>query len=88
MTRTVNMDVPDVPSNPTYLEFEFSDGDPSKWPSNTTRVVDNEGCVNYFEYLPLENGKNLQWRMQIGEAVAKDLNLPGAYAVPCYNTDS
>jgi hypothetical protein len=56
MTRTVNMDVPDLPSNPTYLEFEFSDGDPSKWPSETSREVNSEGIVNFSNiYL---------WRME------------------------
>jgi len=85
MTRTVNMSVPDLPSNVTYLEFEVSDGNPSKWPTNNVPVIDSDGTVNYFEHLPLENGKNLQWRMQIGEAVAKDLNLPGRYSISCYN---
>lgn len=81
------MDVPDVPFSPQYLEFKFSDGDPSRWPPNTTRVVDNEGFVNFFECLPLDNGKNLQWRIQIGEAVAKDLNLPGGYSIPLLHSE-
>jgi hypothetical protein len=76
------MDVPDLPPNPKFLEFQYSDGDSSRWPSATTRIVDGDGCINFFEYLPLENGKNLQWRIQIGEAVAKDLNLPGALFNP------
>ena len=71
-----------TPANVSYLEFKYSDGDSSVWPENTARLVDNEGCVNFFEYLPLENAKNLQWRTQIGEAVAKDLNLPGTYIIP------
>ena len=70
-----------TPTNVSYIEFEYSDGDSSVWPENTTRLVDNDGHVNFFEFLPLENAKNLQWRTGIGEAVAKDLNLPGAYSI-------
>lgn len=78
MPRSVSDDY-SLPPNPTYLEFKASDGKTSRWPQNTMRVVDHEGCVNFFELLPLDNGQNIRWRIIIGEAVARILKLPGMF---------
>jgi hypothetical protein len=66
-----------LPANPTWIEFERSDGDENTWPSNTTCVVDHEGHVNFM--LPLEASESVcvKWRIEVGAAVAAALRLPG-----------
>jgi len=83
MSRTVNQEGYVVPPNPEYLEFKTSDGNASRWPaaSATTRIVDNEGSVNYFEHLPLEHPQNIKWRYEVGDALARALKMPGMFVV-------
>ncbi|PPQ91873.1 hypothetical protein CVT25_000748 [Psilocybe cyanescens] len=65
-----------LPANPEYLDFPRTDGDAGTWPPNTTRIVDHEGQVNYYEHVPLEHAQSIRWRMAIGDAVGLKLNLP------------
>lgn len=66
------------PANPTYIDFPRGDGIPSTWPINTTRFVDEEGQVNFFEYLPLSHSQSVRWRMVTANAIANDLQMAGA----------
>lgn len=68
-----------LPANPEYLDFPRTDGDAGTWPPNTTRIVDHEGQVNYYEHVPLEHAQSIRWRMAIGDAVGLKLNLPGEH---------
>jgi len=81
MPQTINQGGYSLPPNPTYLEFKASEGKVSRWPESTTRVVDHEGCVNYFELLGPEHGQHIRWRVLVGEAVARTLKLPGGFSV-------
>jgi hypothetical protein len=66
-----------LPSNPSIVEFERSDGNSGVWPSNTTRVVDHEGCVNYMHAVELDQPIGIKWRVQVGAALGAALNWPG-----------
>ncbi|KAG7093622.1 hypothetical protein E1B28_007286 [Marasmius oreades] len=66
----------ELPPNPTFKEFERSDGNPSLWPANTQRVVDKDGQVNYMEYLPLDHPTAIHWRTGVAKALSKALNWP------------
>ncbi|KDR80717.1 hypothetical protein GALMADRAFT_241134 [Galerina marginata CBS 339.88] len=65
-----------LPPDPEYLDFPRSDGSVSTWPPNTTRVVDHEGHVNYYESLQLEHAQAIRWRVLVGEAAALKMKLP------------
>ncbi|KAI6164586.1 hypothetical protein EDD17DRAFT_1561350 [Pisolithus thermaeus] len=65
-----------LPANPTYIDFSISDGDPSQWPTNTTRVVDSEGHVNYMRPVPLDESLCIKWRCEVGASLAVRLNKP------------
>ncbi|PPQ96276.1 hypothetical protein CVT26_005663 [Gymnopilus dilepis] len=65
-----------LPPDAEYLEFPRSDGTVTTWPGNTTRVVDHEGCVNYYDPLGLNHGQHIRWRILIGEAVALEHGYP------------
>ena len=66
------------PANPTYIDFPRSDGNSSTWPINTTRSVDSEGQVNFFDYVPLTNSHSVRWRTLVASAIAIDLQMAGA----------
>ena len=66
-----------LPANPTWVEFERSDGDENNWPSNTTRIVDREGHVNFMLPLEINESVCLKWRTEVGAAVAVALKWPG-----------
>jgi hypothetical protein len=66
-----------LPSNPSFLEFEKSDGDSALWPHNTTKVVDAEGCVNFMQHVALDEPMSIKWRVGVGAAVSSILGLPG-----------
>lgn len=66
-----------LPLNPNYLDFPRTDGTASTWPPNTTRIVDHEGQVNYYEHVGLEHAQSVRWRIAVGDAVGLKLNLPG-----------
>lgn len=64
-----------LPPNPTWLEFENTDGDESLWPTNNTEVVDAEGHVNYMRIARLDESLSIKWRTEVGKGVAKLSNL-------------
>jgi hypothetical protein len=68
-----------LPGDASWLEFERSDGDPSTWPAEvrTERVVDKDGHVNFYRIIDLEESQGVRWRMEVGAAVAKQMNMPG-----------
>lgn len=66
-----------LPDNPTFIEFPRSDGDSSRRPPNTTRIVDSERHVNYMEALDLDTPMAKKWRTQIADAVSLRLNWDG-----------
>ncbi|KDQ61745.1 hypothetical protein JAAARDRAFT_31222 [Jaapia argillacea MUCL 33604] len=65
-----------LPDNPVWIEIPRSDGDPSRWPNNTSRVVDNENHVNFMRPCPIDEGSCIGWRRNIGEHLAKLLGMP------------
>ena len=66
-----------LPANPTWIEFERSDGDQNLWPRNTTKVVDQESHVNYMRVAPLDDYISIKWRVEVGKALAGFMDLPG-----------
>ncbi|KAI0061010.1 hypothetical protein BV25DRAFT_1827253 [Artomyces pyxidatus] len=67
-----------LPPNPVYLDFERTDGDANLLPTNTTRVVDHEGQVNFMRPVGLEESANIHWRHQIAMKVAERMGKPCA----------
>jgi hypothetical protein len=70
-----------LPSNPTYIDFPLSDGDESQWPTNTARVVDSEGHVNYMRPVPIDESLSVKWRCEVGASLALQLKKPGIFFV-------
>lgn len=68
------------PTNPIYIDFPRGDGNSSTWPVNTTRIVDSEGQVNFFEYVPPTHGQSIRWRLAVASAIAIDLKMAGAFS--------
>ena len=66
------------PANPTYIDFPRSDGNPTTWPTNTTRIVDSEDQINFFDYVPLTHSQSVRWRMVVASAIAIELQMAGA----------
>lgn len=64
-----------LPANPSWLEFERSDGDSFNWPTNTTREVDHEGHVNYMRICAIDEPLCIKWRVEVGKALAEHLEL-------------
>lgn len=66
-----------LPANPMYIDFPVSDGDQSQWPTNTDRVVDTEGHVNYMRPVPIDESLSIKWRCEVGSSLATQLKKPG-----------
>jgi hypothetical protein len=66
-----------IPQNAHFLDFTRSDGDSSRWPTDTTEVIDNEGQVNFMKPVGIDDGPSIRWRVGVGQGVAKGLNLAG-----------
>ncbi|THH32457.1 hypothetical protein EUX98_g1735 [Antrodiella citrinella] len=58
-----------------FLEFPRSDGDKSQWPSNTKKVVDKDGAVNYMSTQTIDGAPSPIWRRNCGMAIAKAMGL-------------
>jgi hypothetical protein len=71
-----------LPANPTWVEFERSDGDESNWPPNTTKVVDREGHVNYMRVAAIDEALSIKWRVEVGKALAGFMKLSGKPRAP------
>ena len=69
-----------MPSKDTKeLEFPHSDGNENLWPSNTTRLVDSEGHVNYMHPIVADDDWDVRWRKSVGGAVAVLMKLPSEF---------
>ncbi|KAJ7823025.1 hypothetical protein B0H13DRAFT_2291322 [Mycena leptocephala] len=66
-----------LPNNPAYIDFPRTDGDSALWPTNTTREIDAEGCVNYMQPVTLDESICIKWRVGVGDAISVALKLPG-----------
>ncbi|KAF5383714.1 hypothetical protein D9615_003660 [Tricholomella constricta] len=66
----------EMPSNPHFLDFERSDGDPSSWPKNTTRIVDDAGEINWMKPMDIDQPHSLRWRLGAAKGIAIASNLP------------
>ncbi|KAJ6581572.1 hypothetical protein B0H19DRAFT_1369885 [Mycena capillaripes] len=66
-----------LPTNPTFIDFPRSDGDSTLWPTNTTREIDAEGCVNYMQPVGLDEPLSIKWRVGVGDAISVALKLGG-----------
>jgi len=64
-----------LPDNPTWIEFPRSDGDAAVLPTNTERVVDHEGHVNFMRPIGLAESTSNNWRIVIGGEIAKRMGL-------------
>ena len=75
------------------LGFPRTDGDSSLWPSNTRRIVDRDGQVNYMHPLEPDDAQCIRWREELGRLVAEKIGLPGQcnverwFAIPPFGTD-
>ncbi|KAH7915297.1 hypothetical protein BJ138DRAFT_1170046 [Hygrophoropsis aurantiaca] len=65
-----------LPANPSFIDFPRSDGDPSQWPTNTAKVVDGEGHVNFMRPVPLDESLSIKWRREVGNSLAQRMGLP------------
>lgn len=78
MSRRLAQPSVTFPPNTVFLDFPRSDGDISKWPNNTTRVVDGDGQVNFMEPLDIDaSAQARKWRASVGKAIATKLEMPG-----------
>lgn len=68
-----------LPQNPTYIDFPVSDGDEGQWPTNTARVVDGEGHVNFMRPVPIDESLSVKWRCEVGASLAIQLKKPGIF---------
>lgn len=66
-----------LPSNPTYIVFPRTDGDSALWPTNTTREIDAEGCVNFMQRVGLDEPLSVKWRVGVGDAISVALKMQG-----------
>ncbi|EGN96813.1 hypothetical protein SERLA73DRAFT_75668 [Serpula lacrymans var. lacrymans S7.3] len=64
-----------LPPNPTFVDFERSDGSEAQWPTNTQKVVDHEGQVNFMRPIPMDESMAIKWRREVGSALAKNLKM-------------
>jgi hypothetical protein len=71
-----------LPSNPVYLEFGKSDGDPKLLPANTREIVDTDSQVNYMKFLALDDSSNIHWRSQVAMKVAERIGKPCTFPLP------
>ncbi|KAG6890321.1 hypothetical protein C0995_009528 [Termitomyces sp. Mi166 len=68
----------EMPNNPYFFDFERSDGNPSRWPPNTTRIVDSSGEVNYMQPLTLEHPQSMRWRLGVAQGIAAATGMPAS----------
>ena len=66
-----------LPPNAHFLDFERSDGDSSRWPSDTTQIIDGEGQVNFMKPIGLDETSAVKWRLGVAQGLAIALKLPG-----------
>lgn len=64
-----------LPDNPVWVDIPRSDGG-GKLPTNTEKVVDGDGHVNFMRPVPLDEPLCIHWRNTIGPRVAAVLGLP------------
>ncbi|KAG5723675.1 hypothetical protein E4T56_gene20246 [Termitomyces sp. T112] len=76
--RKISEKAIEMPKNPHFLDFERSDGNSSRWPTNTTRVVDSSGEVNYMQPLTLEHPQTIKWRLGVAQAIAAATGMPAS----------
>lgn len=65
-----------LPANPSWIEFPRSDGEKKLWPKNTKKVVTG-GEVNFMRPAPIDDSASVHWRVAVGDAVSKTMNMPG-----------
>jgi len=80
-TRRVADSQVKMPPNPQFLDFPRSDGSAETWPTNTQRIVDSSGEVNFQEAIPLDDGRAMRWRLGVAQAIAKKMELPSMSGV-------
>jgi hypothetical protein len=68
-----------IPPNPTWVEIPRSDGDASRWPTNTTKIVDGDGQINWMRPADIDEGLCIKWRIELGPRIAAILGLPCKY---------
>ena len=66
-----------VPPNAHFLDFERSEGDSSRWPSDITQIIDSEGQVNFMKPIGIDESHAVKWRLGVAQGLAIALKLPG-----------
>ena len=64
-----------LPDNPVWVDIPRSDGG-AQLPTNTERIVDSDGQVNYMRPVSIDEALSIMWRNQIGPRIAAVLGLP------------
>lgn len=77
--RRISEKTVEMPKNPQFIDFVRSDGNPSRWPTNTTRVVDSSGEVNYMQPLALDHPQTMKWRLEVARGIAVATGMPGQF---------
>jgi hypothetical protein len=75
-----------LPANPTWIDIPRSDGDPGRWPDNTTPVLDANGHVNFYRPVAVSEGAAIGWRVTFGRALAMKLGYVGQYSIRMHVT--
>ncbi|EIW79400.1 hypothetical protein CONPUDRAFT_145439 [Coniophora puteana RWD-64-598 SS2] len=65
-----------LPPNPHYIDFPRSDGDDQLLPTNTARLIDSEGHVNFMRPVDPTESSSVKWRRDIAVAIATRLGMP------------
>ncbi|KAM0787863.1 hypothetical protein ACM66B_003915 [Microbotryomycetes sp. NB124-2] len=65
------------PSTPHVIRIDrgVTDGDPSRWPTNTTEGTYVDGRLNWHDAIPLDQGTNDMWRRKVAAELASRLGL-------------
>jgi hypothetical protein len=79
MGRRLRQDT--MPENPTWIEFNRSDGHSDHWPTTTKPKLDDDqvGYINYYRLVPVndsEPGRGIKWRRSIATSLAQSMKLP------------
>ncbi|KAH8832759.1 hypothetical protein DL96DRAFT_1583226 [Flagelloscypha sp. PMI_526] len=75
MVKTVSKHYAGFPKDPIYVTIDYSDGDRTRFPSNTKEHFEDATNVNWMMPVPLDEATSKKWRHQIGFALAKHLGI-------------
>jgi hypothetical protein len=75
MARGLRKDA--MPENPSWIDFNRSDGHSDHWPTNTEGKLDDIEYIDSWRLVPVdEPGRSIKWRKEIAMSVAESMKLP------------